>query len=96
MQAGKSHSIIEKHISTREIVKCFKGIEANTVPILSVLNLHLKRSKFLVKSWIYPNEVLNEDPCKHGFRKNEDGTFLISLQDNADPFFSLPQSLLKG
>ena len=96
MQAGKSHSIIEKHILTREIVKCFKGIEANTVPILSVLNLHLKRSKFLVKSWIYPNEVLNEDPCKHGFRKNEDGTFLISLQDNADPFFSLPQSLLKG
>ena len=96
MLDGHKNSIEEKHSSTREIVKCFKGIEACVVPILSVLNLQLQRSLFLKKSWLYPDEVTNLDPSDHGYRREKDGTFSVNLQDVTDPFYSLPRSLLKG
>ena len=89
-------SIEAKHASTREIVKCFKGVEASTISILSVLNLQLQRSVFLKKSWLDPNEIENLDPCEHGYRREKDGSFIVNLQDDSDPFFTLPKSLVKG
>ena len=91
-----NNSIEEKHASTREIVKCFKGVEASTIPILSVLNLQLKRSLFLKKSWLDPNEVENLDPYEYGYRREKDGSFTVNLQNDSDPFFYLPKHLLKG
>ena len=89
-------SIEDKHASTREIVKCFKGVEASTIPILSVLKLQLQRSLFLQKSWLDPMQVENLDPCQHGYRREKDGSFSVNLQDDCDPFYTLPKSLIKG
>ena len=91
-----SSSLEEKHASTREIVKCLKGLESNTVPIMSVLKLHLKRSQFLQISWLNPSEAENLDPCKHGYTLDKHGIICVDLQDKNDPFYSLPQSLLKA
>ena len=97
MLDGQSNqSTEENHATTREIVKCFKGVEANTIPILSVLHLHLQRSLFLQKSWLYPMQVQDLDPCLYGFRREKDGSFSVNLQDHSDPYFTLPKSLLKG
>ena len=88
-------SMEDKHASIREIVKCFKGQESGTVPIMSVLKLQLERSKFLQISWLHPAEAENIDPGSYGYIMDKDGGYKINLQDIDDPYFSLPQSLLK-
>ena len=84
-----------KLAATRDIVKCFKGVEAETIPIASVLKLHLQRTQLLSTIWLDPNQAENFNPCEHGYKKEGD-SYSVNLQDISDPYFAVPQSLLKG
>ena len=79
---------------TREIIKSFKGSESETIPILSVLDLQVKRSEYICELWI--NKGCNLEPVDYGWKHSGDGNYDIMLQDENDPFFSLPQHLLLG
>ena len=88
-------SIALRHKQTREIIKIRRGVESETVPILSVLDLQVKRSEFITEFWI--NKDCKLDPANFGWKENSDKTtYNVVLQDESDPLFSETQSLLQG
>ena len=88
-------SIALRHKQTREIIKIRRGVESETVPILSVLDLQVKRSEFITEFWI--NKDCQLDPTNFGWKENIDKTtYNVVLQDESDPLFSETQSLLQG
>ena len=82
----------EKVNTARHIIKSMKGLELDTIPLLSVLLLHIRRARYLTSMWV--DEKFNEDPTDHGWVKGEDGKFSVQLQDESDPFYFLPRKLL--
>ena len=91
----KSLSIVLRHKQTREVIKIRRGVESEAVPILSVLDLQLKRSEFITEFWIKKDCKL--DPANYGWKETSDKTaYDIVFQDYNDPLFSETQSLLLG
>ena len=56
------------------------------------IDLQIKRSKFISQFWI----VCFLDPNDFGWKQRDGNSFDIILQDEEDPLFSVPQSLLLG
>ena len=88
-------SIALRHRQTREVIKTQRGIESDTVPILSVLDLQVRRSEFITEFWI--NKDCELDPANFGWKENNDKiTYNVVLQDENDPMFSESKNLLLG
>ena len=84
----------DKLLKTRKVTKIRNGCENETLPILSVLKLQVKRSKYLVERWT-KNEC-NLDPQHFGWQLGKDGCYEVQLQDLEDPYFFLPKHMLMG
>ena len=78
----------------RSIIKTFRGVESESVPLKSVIDLQIKRSLFITQFWIQKECFL--DPNDFGWKQRDGNSFDIILQDEEDPLFSVPQSLLLG
>lgn len=80
---------------TRRVIKVMKGVERETIPIVSVLKLQVRRAIFLTEFWT--NMDCNLDPTRNGWRQGvEPGSFEIVLQDESDEYYYLPRHLLMG
>ena len=77
---------------TRSIIKTFRGVESESVPLKSVIQI--KRSKFITQFWIQKECYL--DPNDFGWKQRDGNSYDIILQNEEDPLFSVPQSLLLG
>ena len=84
-----------RHKQTREVIKIRRGVESEAVPILSVLDLQVKRSEFITEFWI--NKDCKLDPADFGWKESSDKiTYNVVLQDENDPMFSESKNLLLG
>ena len=86
----------ERLMQTREVIKCFRGLESETIPLQSVLHLQWLRTQYLFKTWTNPDDVEILDPEDFGWKKEGDSKYSVILQDKQDPHYSIPLSLLKG
>jgi len=83
-----------KVMKTREVIKMKNGCENDTLPLYSVLELQVKRSKYLAEKWTDSKFFMN--PTEFGWYLSKDEKYEFQLQKESDPYFFLPKHLLLG
>ena len=82
---------LDKILHSRGIIKSVRGTENQTIPLPSILKYQYLRADYL--SNYLTNESFEEDPAKFGWIF-VDGSYEIVLQNEDDPYFSLPKQMM--
>ena len=82
------NNIEDKIMMSRYLIKTFKGCEKESLPLPSVLKLHILRSEFLVKLMTMEDFDLLPEDNGWVYNGNE---FIMQLQSEDDPYYDLPK-----
>lgn len=92
-------TLSERATQLREIIKAFHGAECLTVPLDSVLKLHVMRTEYLFLVMTEPGYINVFPPEEAGWNKiSNDGKtrFEVKIQDSDDPLYRVPKNIIKG
>ena len=92
-------TLSQRSTQLREIIKAFHGAECLTVPLESVLKLHVMRTQYLFLVMTEPGYIHVFPPEEAGWNNiSTDGKarFEVKIQDTDDPLYRIPKNIIKG